>query len=191
MTAALERLPLGDTDHLLVGRIPEDLHARDEAFDALWDLHPAEFHRVRGGIPTPRWSQAYGYEYRYSGSVNRAAPLPPAFAPYLAWAREAVEPRLNGLLVNWYDLALGHYIGAHKDSPVGLVEDAPIVTISLGVERVFRLRRRAKRIDVPLTPGTVVVMPAETNRRWDHQVPRTKAEGRRISVTLRAFSDAG
>lgn len=183
----LDGLPLDDVDSLLLGRVPESLAARD--FDALWALHPDTFHLVRGNIPTPRWSQAYGHDYRYSGSINRAAPLAQEFAPFLDWGQEAIDRRLNGMLVNWYDLDRGHYIGAHKDSPVGLLEDAPIVTISLGVARTFRLRRRSRRVDVPVEHGTVVVLPASVNRRWDHQVPKAKGEGRRISITLRAFEE--
>ena len=44
------------------------------------------------------------------------------------------------MLLNWYDAAQRHYIGAHRDSTVGLVSGAPIVTISLGATRTFRLR---------------------------------------------------
>lgn len=184
---SLHAHPLSPTDELLLGALPDDLAAEGEAFDALWDLHPPEFHLVRGRIPTPRWQKAFAHDYRYSGSVNRADPLHPLLAPYLAWVQAEVDPRLNGLLVNWYDLSLRHYIGAHKDSPAGLALDAPIVTLSLGATRTFRLRRNGKRVDIEAHHGRVIVMPARINRRWDHQVPRAVGEGRRISITARAF----
>ena len=78
-------------------------------------------------------------------------------APLLAWLRHAVDARLNGVLVNWYDLSLDHYIGRHKDSPVGLVEGAPIVTVSYGISRTFVLERRSKRLELELGDGTVVI----------------------------------
>ena len=52
---------------------------------------------------------------------------------------DTVDDRLNGLLLNWYDGRLGHYIGKHRDSRVNMIHGAPIVTISLGEERSFRL----------------------------------------------------
>ena len=111
--------------------------------------------------------------------------------PLLDWARTSIEPRLNGILINWYDGAKGHYIGPHRDSPEGLIDGAPIVTISLGEERIFRLRPHGgkDKIDIPVVHGTVIVIPYKTNRRWTHEVPKsTKHAGKRISVTLRTFT---
>ena len=36
--------------------------------------------------------------------------------------------------------------------------------------------------------GTVIVIPCVTNRTWTHEVPKSaKGDGKRMSVTLRAF----
>ena len=112
--------------------------------------------------------------------------------PLRAWAREAIHDRLDALLVNWYDGELGHYIGPHHDTTKQMVPDAPIVTVSLGEERVFRLTQPKikERRDFPARDGTVFVLPYDTNLAWKHQVPRSaKRRGRRISVTLRTFED--
>ena len=99
------------------------------------------------------------------------------------------------MLLNWYDGALGHYIGPHRDSTKNMVADSPIVTISLGEERTFRLRpwsaeRKTAALDFPARHGTVFVMPWETNLSFTHEIPKTsRAAGRRISITLRAFGD--
>jgi alkylated DNA repair dioxygenase AlkB len=72
------------------------------------------------------------------------------------------------------------------------VADAPIVTVSLGEQRVFRLTHpeAGGRRDFPARDGTVFVMPYDTNLAWKHQVPRSaRSRGRRISITLRAFED--
>ena len=69
---------------------------------------------------------------------------------------------------------------------------SPIVTISFGEERTFRLRPWKGKgfTDFAATHGSVLVMPYETNLAWTHEVPaRKKLEGKRISVTLRAFVD--
>src|SRR5262249_29056400 len=93
------------------------------------------------------------------------------------------------------------YIGPHHDSVKHMVEGAPIVTVSFGEERIFRLtlektvfvegkRKRVidRELDFPAPPGTVFVMPYDTNLAWKHGVPKSaRYTGRRISVTFRAF----
>lgn len=96
---------------------------------------------------------------------------------------------------DWYDGQLGHYIGKHRDSTKNMVHGAPIVTISSGEQRTFRLRpwkgAAGSQHDFPAADGTVFVMPYETNLAWTHEVPKSaRCTGRRISVTLRAFNGA-
>ena len=143
-----------------------------------------------GPVKTPRWQQAYGADYHYTGRVNKALPVPPLLQPLLDWSRGAVAKELNGILLNWYDGSMGHYIGKHRDSIQNMVAGSPIVTISFGEERTFRLRpwRQSGFQDFPARDGTVFVMPYDTNLAWTHEVPtRAKRQGRRISVTIRAF----
>lgn len=185
---------LDDTSSVLVGRLPDELVPDAAGFARLWSLHPASFHLIKmhgKQVRTPRWQQAYGADYRYTGNTNRALAVPPELAPLHAWIRE-IDPRLNGLLLNWYDAEHGHYIGKHRDSTIHMIEGAPIVTISLAAERVFRLRRwkseDATIHDIPTGHGTVIVMPYAVNLAWTHEVPHNaKSAGRRISITARAF----
>jgi alkylated DNA repair dioxygenase AlkB len=173
--------------------LPTKLRPDATQFEALWALHPRAFHTIMTHgrlVPTPRWQQAYGADYRYAGNTNPGLPVIPPMEPFLNWARHAIEPRLNGLLFNWYDGRLGHYIGAHRDSTAGVVVGTPIVTISLGEARVFRLRPYKGKgfIDIPVADSMVLVIPWEVNARFTHEVPASRhAKGRRISITLRAF----
>lgn len=184
---------LGDGHSFLTGDLPVNLRLVPTAFEALWRTHPAEYHEIlmHGRVvKTPRWQQAFGRDYHYTGRVNRALPIPPLLDPLLAWARGQIDERLNSMLVNWYDGGLGHYIGRHRDSTREMLRGVPVVTVSFGEERVFRLRpyRGEGRRDFPARDGYVFVMPYETNLAWTHEVPRTrKSAGRRISVTLRGF----
>ncbi len=123
-----------------------------------------------------------------------ADPVPALLEPLLAWVRAVVHPGLNGLLLNWYD-GPGHYIGPHRDSTAGMVPGAPIVTLSFGEERVFRLTHgtgTAKRTrDFSAADGAAFVLPFATNRVWKHGVPKSaRYAGRRVSVTARAFGTA-
>ena len=141
-------------------------------------------------VKTPRWQQAYRADYHYTGRTNTALPVPAILEPLHHWARQAIDDRLNGLLLNWYDGALGHYIGPHHDSTKNMVTGAPIVTVSLGEQRIFRLtnpKLKVKR-DFLADAGTVSIMPYDTNLAWKHSVPKlARNRGRRISITLRAF----
>jgi alkylated DNA repair dioxygenase AlkB len=182
-----------------VGRLPETLIFKTAQFDELWQMHPQEYHEIKIHgrlVKTPRWQQAYGMDYHYTGRVNRALAVPPLLAPLLSWVRETIDERLNGLLLNWYDGSLGHYIGRHRDSTKNMIHGAPIVTISFGEERTFRIRpwpasQLGEKIDHPATDGSVFVMAYETNLAFTHEVPASgKCKGRRISVTLRGFSES-
>ncbi|HEY0405556.1 MAG TPA: alpha-ketoglutarate-dependent dioxygenase AlkB [Pyrinomonadaceae bacterium] len=192
-----ERHDLGDGHAFLTGQLPFKLRFDAAAFEALWQLRPPEFHEIlmHGRVvKTPRWQQAFGMDYRYTGRVNRALPLPPLLLPLLAWSQESIDERLNSMLVNWYDGLLGHYMGRHRDSVKEMVKGSPIVTVSFGEQRVFRLRPyrgTTGRKDFPACDGSVFVMPYETNQAWTHEAPRArKFAGRRISVTLRCFHEA-
>lgn len=142
-------------------------------------------------VETPRWQQAFGRDYHYTGRINEALPIPEELWPLLLWSQSAIDETLNGLLLNWYE-GPEHYIGPHHDSRMNMVKKSPIVTVSFGETRIFRLTYdgalgKVTR-DFEARGGTVYVMPYETNIAWKHGVPKSQRfKGRRISVTLRAF----
>src|SRR5207244_7232756 len=94
-------------------------------------------------------------------------------APFLSWTREMIDQRLNGLLLNWYAADQSHYIGAHHDDTRDLVDGTPIVTISLGDNRSFRLRlpRQKGFIDFEARHGSIFIMPWQTNLGVKHEIP--------------------
>ena len=197
-TAAFEAHDLGGGLTFLIGTVPAHLVWDAARFDQAWALHPEErpaIHLHGRRVQVPRWQQAYGADYHFSGQTSRALPVPDLLAPLLDWARAAVHPDLNGLLLNWYD-GPGHYIGEHHDSTRGMAAGAPIVTLSFGEARTFRLTRgrspgRAVR-DFVAENGAAFVLPRDTNEAWKHAVPKSaRYTGRRISVTVRGFTARG
>ena len=87
---------LGGHD-LLTGELPRELHEAI-AFERLWELHPAEFPEIQmhgQRVRIPRWQQAYGVNYRFSGQVSQALPLPGILEPVLAWCRSTIDPAFN------------------------------------------------------------------------------------------------
>ncbi len=115
MTAAyadFEDHALDDGHRFFIGRLPQELGPNVAGFEALCVLHPDDYHvlQIHGRpLKTPRWQQAYGADYHYTGRTNAALPVPAELEPFRDWARRAVDARLNGLLLNWYDGDLGHY----------------------------------------------------------------------------------
>jgi alkylated DNA repair dioxygenase AlkB len=177
-----------------VGRLPDALILDERAFDELWTLHPEDrsLLLMHGKlVPAPRWNQAFGHAYNYSGLAHAALPVPAQLEALLHWGRASIDNRLNGIGANWYDARLGHYIGAHRDHREGLVRGAPMATIAFGEERPFRVRPWKGRgyTDFAAPHGTVFVMPYATNLVATHEVPLlARHRGRRISLTLRAFA---
>ncbi len=193
MYVGFERIVLDEEFHLWTGTLPKDLLPSPSEFTALWNLHPEDFHTIKvlgKAVKTPRWQQAYNKTYRYTGNCNLARPVPEELRRFWQWSQKAIDCRLNGLLLNWYDGKLGHYMGKHRDTTTDLIVGVPIVTISLGEARIFRLRPwQGKGFQDFLTsPGRVFIVPHATNLAWTHEIPASKkSSGRRISITLRAF----
>ncbi len=183
-----------DALSIFESRIPEHLVWDEDQFNECLALKPAERHKgtmYGKEVVFPRYQQAYEKNYQYTGSVNNALPIPGLLKPLLSFAKETIFESLNGLLLNWY---FGQdYIGEHRDSRKGLLEHSPIVTISFGETRNFRMSRGKgkdrKTFDLPAEHGSLIVIPWATNLVWKHSVPRSKKhQGHRISVTMRAFA---
>ena len=187
---------LGNGCLLFQGMIPEIDWSTSSFFDDIWDLKPAErpWIMIHGRkVQLPRWQQAFAQDYRFSGRVSAALPVPSVLLPLWIWVQQEINSQLNGLLLNWYDSATGDYIGAHHDKTKDIVPGSPIVTVSFGASRNFRLTRGkppARQVrNFEATAGTVFVMPWDTNKEWKHEVPHRKCDtSRRVSVTFRAFS---
>ncbi|WP_420573423.1 alpha-ketoglutarate-dependent dioxygenase AlkB [Kordia sp.] len=188
-----EVISLDDESVLYFSDKIEELNFSNKDFEKIWDTHPEEFHTVKmygKEILTPRWQQAYGKNYSYSGSKNNALPIPELFKIFLEWSQKNVDARLNGLLLNWYDGQKDHYIGPHRDDTRDLIHNTPIVTISLGQERIFRMRKYGEKgfKDITIRNSGIIIIPWNTNLKWTHEVPKFKKyDGKRISVTLRAY----
>ena len=68
-----------DGNLFFCGELPEQLRVDDNGFEMLWRLHPQQYHiiKIHGRlVATPRWQQAFGADYYYTGRTNRACPCP-------------------------------------------------------------------------------------------------------------------
>lgn len=190
----LRQHELDSKHNIYTGMLPSELLLPESKFEQLWNEHSQEPPKIKKFgklVPMPRFQQAYEFDYLFSQPPSLAIPAPPLLRRYLNWIREYLDDRLNGLLVNWYD-GPSHYIGPHSDKTKQLIPGSPIVTLSFGEPRVFRLSRGRgddhRVYDLPTAQGLIILIPWETNLAWKHSIPKsTKYQGRRISVTARAF----
>ena len=186
----METFALDDESSLLYGKVtgcPVD-------FDELWDLHPPTFNKIKmfdKYVPVPRYQLFYLRDYCFSGVVHKAEPLHDGFKPFLEFVNSLGMGAFNGILVNFYENGK-HCVGAHRDNERDLIPNSPVVTVSLGQTRTFRLRSYdTKRVvlDLPLEDGTYCAMTGLTNQRYTHEIVKGTEPDRRISITFRQFKE--
>ena len=115
--------------------------------------------------------------------------LPPALARAAEVARAASGD------VPFTDVGLNLYrdgrdsVAPHNDHLYEIVADFPIALISLGTTRRMTIRSKARprRIfDLDLEPGSLLLMSYQTQRNYDHGVPKVRGDrGPRISLAFR------
>ena len=200
--------PAGSCWLLLSKSLPPDLRVDETMFAALWALRPAELGVIcmfGKEIKTPRWTQAYGESYTFSGKSHVALPL--STHPFFQHLQKRVS-EISGcpytqMLVNWY--ADGqHRIGWHADDEGALAKPEwdPAAAIgvwsfSYGATRHFDLRPKRATTDTsdpktelrwPAANNTCIGMFGATQQHYKHQVPtQATVHEPRINITLRVF----
>lgn len=184
-------LPGADVSHLPAWLPQSDADA------LLHDLQrsvPWEVHRIRmfgRWVDSPRLSCWIGdpdAHYRYSGTGFVPHPWPAALRPLRERLQQACDARFNSVLANRYrDGRDG--MGWHSDDEPELGAQPVIASLSLGATRRFLLRRRDERAQVfefALGHGDLLVMAGETQRHYQHALPKTaRPLGERINLTFR------
>lgn len=135
------------------------------------------------------WMGDAGFTYSYSGTSKTASP----WTTPLLIIRERVEKlcghAFNSCLLNLYhDGSEG--MGWHSDDEKTLGRNPVIASVSLGAERIFKLKHRksGEVVSVLLQDGSLLVMKGETQHHWVHTMPKTKKiTTPRINLTFRTF----
>ena len=127
-------------------------------------------------------------EYSYSkNTLTRHA-----WSRELLFIKDKIESltgfKFNSLLVNHYRDG-EDYMGWHSDSEIELGSNPIIISLSLGQERDFILRRKSnknEKIKLSLSNGDLLVMGEKIQELWEHSLPKRKrATGERINLTFR------
>lgn len=192
-------LKIKDEAYLYQGKLPKYLREySDKVFDELWNCHPQDQGVVRmfGKLTkVPRFQQPYMKSYKFSGVNHQAIDLPDKFNPYLEWINKQKYHKYNGVLVNYYRNG-DDYIGRHSDNESELAKGVPIVSISLGKTRTFRLRDKENNEsiikDIKMPNNTYLIMAGKKFQTTiKHEVIKEKynedEDNRRINITFRVF----
>lgn len=162
----------------------------------LWEIYPKEHGQVKiygKLIDVPRFQKAYGHDYTFSGLNHKADPIPNTLHYLLDYVNSLHYGTFNQMLINWYENG-HHYIGLHSDDETQLVPNSPILSISIGATRRFRIKSKLTSYNknVMLDNKSVVVMGGHFQKEFQHTVPKISGPsglnvGRRINITFRQF----
>lgn len=178
--------------------LPRD--AADTLQRTLRDDVPWEVHRIRmfgRQVDSPRlscWMGDPAARYRYSGTEFVPQPWHPALLPLRDQLSAFCGHAFNSVLLNRYrDGDDG--MGWHSDNEPELGPAPVIASVSLGAPRRFLLRRRddhAKKAEVLLDHGDLLVMGGQTQRHYQHSLPKSaRPLAERLNLTFRWINVPG
>ncbi len=154
-----------------------------------WKQDKMKFYGKEVNLPRlTAWYGDHNADYSYSGIEMKANP----WTPELLEIKEKVETqsgiRFTSVLLNRYRNG-NDSVSWHRDSEKVLRVNPVIASVSFGATRIFKFRHvndhKLVR-EVPLHHGTFVLMKGETQHKWEHHIPKSKAvTSERISLTFR------
>ena len=141
--------------------------------------------------PIPRlhqWYGDHGASYKWSGLVMQPRRWPAPLVALKARIEAASGARFNSVLANLYRDG-NDSMGWHADDEPELGKHPVIASLSLGANRDFLLRHRAKQRPteyLSLGHGSLLLMAGATQQYWQHALPkRRRVSAPRINLTFR------
>lgn len=135
-----------------------------------------------------------GICYEYSGRENIGEGWHPAVLEIKEKAERGMQECglspvvFNSVQLNRYN-GPRHTLGMHADDEPDLERGAPIVSVSFGCTREFRIQRRDKPGDpatsMELADGSFLAMGGDMQRHYLHGVPAGGQTGLRLNLTFR------
>src|SRR5690606_29510051 len=126
-------------------------------------------------IVTQRKTAWYGeeeYEYTYSKMTKKARLWIPELLPIKQKVEEVTELDFNSCLLNLYQSG-EEGMSWHSDAEAELGKEPAIASVSLGAQRKFVLKHKAsaRKVEIQLEPGSLLLMAGETQQYWVHSLP--------------------
>lgn len=144
----------------------------------------------------PRLSALYGYEgksYTYSGITMNPYEWTSDLLHIKNRIETIAEMEFTTCLLNYYrDGNDGN--NWHQDNEKELGENPIIGSVSFGETRPFQLKhifkKELKKVDIPLSHGSFLLMKGTTQHFWKHKIPKTsKVINPRINLTFRVIKN--
>ncbi|WP_076919989.1 alpha-ketoglutarate-dependent dioxygenase AlkB [Pseudoalteromonas sp. SK18] len=126
-------------------------------------------------------------EYGYSGHKLDLEPWPDVLLAMRTRLENHLQQPFNSILVNYY--RDGHdCMGWHSDDEAQLGPEPTIACVSLGAERLFKLKHKASNnvTNIKLQSGSCLIMSGQSQQNYQHALPKqTTLKHPRISLTFR------
>ena len=164
--------------YIIQGVLPEALQISGEQYAWLWNQHPEIKPTINiygKSVQTPRWFKSYGKDYKFSGQIAQADPIPEYFQCYVDYFTQVYGQgnKFNQILINWYQDSATDYISWHPDDEKQLIPNSSVVTISFGVTRPFSIRPKdnTKNTTEYMMPhNSVLIMGGSFQQDYQHAV---------------------
>ncbi|WP_347160261.1 alpha-ketoglutarate-dependent dioxygenase AlkB family protein [Pontibacter chitinilyticus] len=191
-TPLLQQLPLPEADVYFASHFlpPEQATAYFDRLLEQVDWQQENIKLFGKLLPMPRLTAWYGDKsYTYSGLRNEPQPWLPVLLELKAQVEKVSGTKYNSVLLNLYRNGQDS-MGWHADNEPELGPQPSIASLSLGGERRFALKHRARKdlkpIRLTLTHGSLLLMQGGTQHHWLHHIPKTsRAVQPRINLTFR------
>jgi alkylated DNA repair dioxygenase AlkB len=139
----------------------------------------------------PRLTAWFGEEhmnYSYSGIKMIAVPFTTALLRLKSLIEDFTNEPFNSVLLNLYRNG-NDSNGWHSDDEKELGKNPVIASLSLGAVRKFKMKHKCDttiKYEISLDNGSLLLMKAETQHFWKHQIPKSKkVDQARINLTFR------
>jgi alkylated DNA repair dioxygenase AlkB len=133
------------------------------------------------------WYADGGITYSYSGTVKRANEWTDLLLELKGLVGSRTGAEYNSCLLNLYHHG-GEGMCWHSDDEKSIVARSSIASLSFGAERKFSFRNKESKetVSIMLGNGSLLDMRGDTQRHWQHQLPKTKKVSEpRVNLTFR------
>lgn len=133
------------------------------------------------------WMADAGLDYCYSNMTMQPVAWSPLLRAVNSRIREATGYDFNSVLINYYRDGRDSN-GWHSDDEPELGKQPIIASVSLGSARDFMLRYKPDhkiKFRLALQSGSLLLMSGNTQRCWQHSIPKRAHADARINLTFR------
>lgn len=135
------------------------------------------------------WLGDPGASYRYSGLTMTPGPWTPVIHALKTAVESHTKGTFNSALINRYRTGMDS-MGWHRDNEPELGPTPLIVSLSLGGNRLFKIRHyrnKSLTADIQLEDGDLLIMSGAMQSHWEHSLPKTRRPvSERINITFRS-----